>query len=529
MDRDFILKRHDELKALRLPEEKIWRRIAALLSPEDDQFSTTRDRADYSNIFDSAPLYAHDDFVSGLFSQATNPANRWFTLSHEDPDLAAWKPVKDWLYASTAIIDRTFRPGVSPFYAEVPSWFGDIGAFGNGGLVSEEEPGQARIMDRAIPLYQLFIDRDRFGELDTVHREFRLARRLALKQFGAVQGLDDKPGEITLIHAVFPNPAHNPKKIDSKSWLSVYVSPDVKALWRTGGYYEMPYHIPGWSRGVGGPWHRGPGHRALADMSTLQEMERVHLVAAQFAAEPPLLLHAESDLTAADIEPNALLYGSISEQGKELARVLNRSQNVQLSLQQSEARRKAIREAFYVSLMQVVNRPQMTATEILGYREENLRMMGPSLARIQHGGLSPLIARRFGILDRAGAFPPPPPELQGKPVSIEYVSPLALAQRAGEGRATMQTVNAAMQMAQARPDVLDNVNFDKAFEVVHGAFGAPPSVLRDPTLVQEDRQARAGAQQRQAELADAGAQVDIAAKAGHAAQAASLIAGRGPQ
>lgn len=523
MDRDFILKRHDELKALRQPEERAWRDIAALLSPEDNQFSGARDTGDYSDIYDSTPLYAHDDFVSGLFGQATNPANRWFQLGNDDPDLASWKPVKDWLYSVSLIIDRTFRPGVSPFYAEVPSWFADVGAFGNGALFTEEDTARGAILDRAIPLHQLYIDRDRYNEVDTVHREFRMPRRLAARQFGAIEGLDgDKPGEITLVHAVFANPKHNPAKADSKAFISAYVSPDIKALYRVSGYREMPYHVPGWARGAGRVWSRGPGHRARADMRTLNEMERTHLVAAQFAAEPPLLLHQDSDLTAADIEPNALLYGSISENGKELARVLNRSQNLQLSIQQSEQRRKAVRDAFYFSMMQVVNRPQMTATEVLGYKEENLRLMGPNLARIQHGGLSPLIGRRFAILDRAGALPPPPEELQGRPLTIEYVSPLALAQKAAEGRAVLMTYNAAAQMAQARPEVMDNLDLDAALTVMHGAYGAPPSMLRDPAKVEEDRANRAGQQQRQVQLEEAGAQVDIAAKASHAAQAATL-------
>lgn len=526
MDRETLLKRHEELKTLRQPEERTWQDIAEMLSPEDAQFPGPKDRGDYSQIYDSTPLYAHDDFVSGLFSQATNPANRWFTLTALDEELAKWKPVMDWRYSVSRIVDQTFQPAVSPFYTEVSAWFADIGAFGNGAMFSEEIEGEGRILDRAIPLHELYIDRTMLGDLDTVHREFRLPRRRAAERFPNMGIEADKTGDITIIHAVFPNPEHDRTRRTSKPFLSVYCSPDEKALWRVSGYYEMPYFVPAWARGAGRVWARGPGHRARADMRTLNEMERIQLVAANYAAEPMLALHQDSDLTAADIYPNALLYGAINENGKELARVLNRSQNLQLTAVQSDQRRKAVRDAFYFSIMQVVNRPQMTATEVLGFREESLRLMGPNLVRIQHGGLSPLIARRFSILNRMGALPPPPPELQRAPLTVAYTSPLAQALKAGDGRAVMQLFGATMQIAQAKPEVLDNFDADKAFAVLLEAYGPPPSVARDPAKVDEQRAARFEEQARQAQLNEMGQQVQIAATAGHAAQAASLPGAR---
>lgn len=523
MDRTTILARHEELKAIRLPEERAWQTIASLLMPEEAQFAGLKTEASYDQIFDSTPLYAHDDFVAGLFSQATNPANQWFSLSLPDQDLAAWKPAKDWLWATASVIAYSLTPAVSPFYSEAPAWFADTGAFGNGGMFSDELVGRGRIVDRAIPLRELYIDRDASGDLDTVHREFRLPQRRAAEAFGEMPGIAaTSPSEITLIHAVFPNPEHDPAKKQSKPFLSVYLSPDVPALFQLKGYWEMPYFMIGWARGVNRVWRRGPGHRARADMATLNKMEELHIVAANWAADPPWALHQDIDLTAADIYPGALLYGAMSEQGKELARTLSRGQNLQLSIQQSEQRRKAIRDAFYFSLMQVVNRPQMTATEILGYREETLRQMAPNLSLIQHSGLSPLIARRYAMLERMGALPPPPPDLAGRALTINYVSPLALAQKASQGRAVLQLFQAAAQMAQFRPEVMDNFDPDAAMQVLHDAYGPPPAVLRDPSKVDAERQGRVAAQQRQTDLADAAQQVQIAATASHAAQAATL-------
>jgi len=286
--------------------------------------------------------------------------------------------------------------------------------------------------------------------------------------------------------------------------------------------------VPQWTRRPGRAYPIGPGHLATPDASMLQEMERSHIVAAQYAAEPPLMVNDETTLTAADLSPNAFLFGTMNPDGKALLEHLSRGNDVRLSMAQSEQRRNSVREAFYFGLMQLVNRPQMTATEFLGFQEEKLRLMGPNLVRVQTYGLSPFIARRFQMLWRAGQIPPPPPEVRGQPLAIEYVSPLAKAMKAGQGRATLQWIGAVGQMAQFDPTALDNIDVDATAAALHDAFGPPPEVLRNPDQVQALRQARAGQQQQQQMLDQTGQAVAIAAEAAHASQAMTLAGQRKP-
>jgi hypothetical protein len=530
MDRMAVINRHSELKILRQPEEKIWRDIATMIRPEDRDFqgqkSSTRA---YDEIFDSTPLYALSDFVGGLFTQSTSPDTRWQNLVVGDEDVMKWYPAQEWSDQISQRLARSFSTAVSSFYGEVPAWYADIGAFGLGGFYSEEIPGGQQINDRAIPLRQSYIDVDTFGKLDTFHREFTLSARQMLQRFGNIANLDErKSGDLTVIHAVTRNPDFQPGKAGNagKPWVSVYCAPDVPDLHRVGGYFEMPYQVPMWNRRAGKTYPTGPGHIARADMYSLQEMERVHLIAGQFAAEPPLGVHVESDITKDDVQPGSLLYGAWSEQGKPMVGAINRSQSVQLSMAQSQQRREAIREAFYFSMMQIANRPQMTATEFLGFQEESLRRMGPNLVRLQIDGLSPLVSRRYAMLQRAGQLPPPPKELQGMPIAIEYVSPLAKMMKLSEGRSVLQWIGAVGQLGQLDPNVIDKIDADAAADVLHGAFGPPPSVLRSPDQVDGRRKARAQMQAQQAQLESAAQQVSILAEASHADQAQTLARGR---
>jgi hypothetical protein len=386
-------------------------------------------------------------------------------------------------------------------------------------------PGEQQIMDRAIPLGESYIDLDGYGRLGTFHRQFTLTPRQIVQRFGPVDKIDEtKTGDITIIHAVTKNPDYQPGRIGLKGKLysSVYCAPDVKDLHRVGGYYEMPYFVATWNERSGKVYPTGPGHIARADMRTLQEMERTHLVAGQFAAEPPLALNQDSEIVREDVTPGAMLYGAWGENGKPMYGVINRGQSLQLSMQQSQQRREAIREAFYFSLMQLASRPQMTASEFLGFKEENLRRLGPHLLKLQINGLTPLLARRYQMLQRAGQLPPPPPEIQGQKISVEYVSPLAKAQKLAEGRAVLQWIGAVGQLGQLDPQVMDNVDTDAAAIVLHDAFGPPLAVRRAEDQIDALRKARGkrGAQSEQ--LQNMAQQAQIYADVSHAEQAKTL-------
>jgi hypothetical protein len=143
--------------------------------------------------------------------------------------------------------------------------------------------------------------------------------------------------------------------------------------------------------------------------------------------------------------------------------------------------------------------PAMTATEVHVRVQLIRQLLGPIYGRLQAEYLKPMIERCFGLAYRAGVFGEAPQEMQGKTFTVKYVSPLARAQKLEEATAIDQYIAGAIGMAQAQPDVIDTIDFDKAQKIKGEALGVPASVMRPVDEVEAMRKARAEqAKQQQA-------------------------------
>ena len=85
-------------------------------------------------------------------------------------------------------------------------------------------------------------------------------------------------------------------------------------------------------------------------------------------------------------------------------------------------------------MLDQIDKGQMTAREVMERTQEKLQQLGPVVERLLSEFLNPIIERVYSVLDRAGVFPPVEDEelldqLNGQEVKIEYISPLAQAQK----------------------------------------------------------------------------------------------------
>lgn len=535
----------NKLKSERTQFERTWQEIADYIRPLRSEFTSARLPGERRNtrIFDATPLMAADNFAGGIYGMMTNPANRWFALKLQDDELSELDPVRDWLYDVETRVLHSFGPQISRFYSVLPSLYADLACFGTAVFFSEEMPGEGRINDNVRPLSECVIAESAYGEVDTVYRRFALTGRQAIEMFGdGLSGRTRRVAEkdpyclIHFLHCVYPNPAHKPDRLDaaSRPFLSAYVEEEAKHLVAEGGYFEMPYQVPRWSQAAGEAYGRGIGEQILPDVKMLNRMDETAIKAAQKIADPPLAAADEGVIKAARTWPGGITYGAIDQSGQQLLRPLFTGGNVGMTLEMMEQRRNAIREGFYFSLMQMIGSPNMTATEWMGRQEEKLRLLGPNLGRIQSEFLSPLIKRRFGILERAGQLPPAPQEIQGAAMVIEYVSPLARAQMAGEAQAVTRLYQGLGMLAQIDPSVLDNVDHDEAVQVLGRGWAIPAKVMRGADQVKTLRAEREQAQAMQQSLAMGAQGADVmkkvadSAKSGAEANQAVVKSGQVP-
>jgi hypothetical protein len=140
----------------------------------------------------------------------------------------------------------------------------------------------------------------------------------------------------------------------------------------------------------------------------------------------------------------------------------------------------------------------MTATEVLQRNEEKMRLLGPVLGRLQSELLQPLIERVYNILERQNIFRPAPEILAEQNVEIEYVSPLAKAQKSSDLNSVMRGIEIFGAMSQFAP-VLDYLDSDGLAKYVQNVLGLPAKIMKSDAEVQQVRQERQQAEQQAAE------------------------------
>ena len=183
-----------------------------------------------------------------------------------------------------------------------------------------------------------------------------------------------------------------------------------------------------------------------------------------------------------------------------------------------EQRRNAIREVFYVSQLMLQQGQQMTATEVIQRNEEKMRLLGPVLGRLQSELLKPMIDRCFAILLRNNQFAQAPEFLSGQDIEIEYVSPLAKAQKGTELTSITRAIEILGSLANVAP-VFDYINFDALVKHVADLVGVPQKVLKLQSQVNAEREQQAQLAEQQAQMqqmqqaAEAGGKIAPLAKA----------------
>jgi hypothetical protein len=269
---------------------------------------------------------------------------------------------------------------------------------------------------------------------------------------------------------------------------------------------------------------RSPAMNALPDTKMLNKMSETTIRAAQKQIDPPLMVPDDGFMLPVRTTPGALnFYRSGTRDRLEPLQI---GANNPLGLNMEEQRRNAIRQSFFVDQLLMSNGPAMTATEVLQRNEEKMRLLGPVLGRLQAELLQPLISRSFALLLRSGLLPPAPEELQGQDIDIEYVSPLAKAQKMTDLQSMLRGFEVLLQMQQVAP-VMDYLDDDKLVQYLVETTGIPARVIRSDTEVGDLRRQRAEAQAQQAQQQQEMMLAEQAQKAAPMAEAISTARERG--
>lgn len=513
-----LVKRKGKLKAQRGTWESHWQDLTNFVLPNDSDFNLKRSKGDKRTtlVYDSTAIHANEMLAAGLHGMLTNPASNWFSLRIKDnDDFSDNAEAKQWLEETTNVILSELSAPAVAFPSHIHEYYLSLCSIGTACMFIGEPSAREGISFRAIHIDEIFIAENADGIIDTVFRSFKMTVRQIVQKWGEkslsprIQKMYENQEfdkEVELLHCVYPRDDidKGKKAATMLPVASVYIDEKEKHVLAEGGFDEMPFMVSRWSKTVGEVFGRSPAMTALPDIKMLQEIMKTTIKAAQKVVDPPLLVPDDGVLGPVRTIPGGLNYYRASS-GARIEPLLTGG-NIGLSYEMMNDLRERIRTTFFLDQLQFQGAPRMTATEVVERTERTLRLLGPTLGRLQSEFLGPMIERIYGVLVRAGRLPEPPESIAEQELKIEYVSPLARAQRQTETQGIMRTLEFVGPIAGIDPQAAQIIKGADTVRHIAELNGVPPILLKSNDELMAEIQAQQEAQAAQQQMMQ-GAQV----------------------
>ena len=524
-----VIERYESLKAQRSTWEEHWQEVADFFLPRKSNITIkhTKGNKRHEQMYDGTATHALELLAASLNGMLTNTISPWFILKYRNEVTNADDQAVEWLESCGKIMQQVFQR--SNFQQEIFELYHELLAFGTSAMfISDDEQDDLRF--KTIHISEIFITENEKGYVDSLTRRFHLRNKNIQTMYPGTElprslkdMIDSKPYEETVIlHSVFKS--DTPMGYDNKQnmdYISCHVHPETGFLLRESGFKEFPYVVPRYLKSSSNEiYGRSPAMNALPDTKMLNTMSKTTIRAAQKQIDPPLMVPDDGFILPVRTVPGGLNFYRAGT--RERIEPLNIGANNPIGIQMEEQRRKAIRENFFVDQLMTVQGAQMTATEVMQRTEEKMRLLGPVLGRLQSELLQPLITRCFNLLDKKKKFLKRPETLADvELIEVEYVSPLAKAQKTQELSSIMRGIEIFGSMQNIAP-VFDYIDIDGLVDHIKDVLGLPAKIMRSKAEVQAIQQQKQQQQMEQQQLQQA---QQVAESAGKIAPALKAVQG----
>lgn len=526
---DEIRKRQGWLEQDRESWENDWKTVSKLVNPRREFMDWDVGKAGTrigKDIYDGTPLSALQIFSAGLQGKTASPSLSWFMYHMQERGLEKLIGVPEYL--DQAAEEVYYQLQISNFYHALAQYIQDIGSIGTSGMWIEEDLNENKLNFMSMHPKELYIQENRFGIVDTLHRRFKMTARNAYEEYGeslskvVKDASEDSPySEFEFLMAVYPNSDRDLGKSDSKNmkYISYHIEyKEGDSMLRTGGFRTFPAPIWRWFKNENETYGRSPAHYAIVDISKLNKEAKDMIHAKHLAVDPALMVPHGLKATFKKT-PGAINFYNKNE-GPDFVGPVHTGSNLDAGYEEVQDTRTIIERHFFVDFFLMLSRRdvEMTATEVLGREAEQATLLGPFLSIMNREAYNAIHDRVFDLLSEAGKLPPVPDvlrEFSKERITVEYTGPLAQAQKA-LFLSPRRGMDAIVPYMQIFPDMADKVNGDRFFDRMANAHGLPADIVRTDQEVAAIRQQRAQELKKQRELEEA---VQIAKAGKDASQA----------
>lgn len=457
----------------------------------------------------------------GMYSGLSSPNRPWFKF-RLGGKIEEGHAARVWLDECEDIVAEMLAG--SNFYSVARANYGELGKFGNAAGIMDED-FEKGVSCTALTAGEYSFSTNYQGEVDTLLRLCRMDTRQVVQKFvrqpdGAMDWghVTDQVKQawansnyamsFTVFHLIEPNEDWREGAVgrDGMQWGSVkwLAGQPGDRILEHRGYHEKPFWVPRWKVYGGSDYGVGPGHDALPDMRELQfqakrKGEVTDMVVKPATQGPPKVLK---------LKPGSHTAVANIDHGKVEVIYQAPYQAIGLVAEDVQRCRQAIDEATYADLFMAISEREgvqpLNDLESTLRNDEKMTQLGPVIERVNNDMLAVAVERAFGVAMRGDLLPPPPEEIEGREIDIEFVSVLAQAQKMMGMGQTERTLAFAGSVAQFQPDVIDNIDGDELVRDHWSRSGAPSAGLRSEKDIEDIRSQRA--QQQQAERMAAMAQ-----------------------
>ena len=488
----------------------MWQETADLVFPRENQITSTSEpgTSRTAEIYDTTARFDSKDMASDMSSAIIAAGREFFGLGVQDQDLMNVETVSHYLSFATEVLheDMLGSNFMLQFNESLRSLhvFGTCNLFTEWGFVrpkeEERQEGGLNYKDFDIAMYQILENAE--GRVDNMILSFILTARQSAQKFGvdnlgdllrkALEKPETQNEPFEFIHYVGPREDGNPRFADSRNmpFRSVFVDVKDKLIVEEGGFREFPFAVARWSKSSSEKYGRGIGTEILPVVRTIQQVWRDFVECGNRHNNPPREV-LDTFEGIVDMTPGATNF--VQEMGSIKAVEGGLLGNFPINEKVMEFLQGIIHKAFFRDIFaQLMNLTgdRRTTVEIRERIKEGLRRLASPMARMQAELLDPTITRSLLLEIRNGKLPPPPPELAGQELTIEYKGELALALRDQQAKGFLQFASVLSEVAAFYPGAIDILEFDDGLRDVARSQGVKTRHIATDESVAAKREAR---------------------------------------
>lgn len=476
-----------------LPRRSIWMTQSTGGQPTPNNM--TRGRQLNSLIKDPTATYAARVCSAGLMGGLASPSRPWFKITTASKNVEISSEGRKWM---DTIEERLYTVlAGSNFYNAFAQECEDEVVFGTApSIIYEDEKDIIRCYNPAVGEYYLATDAS--GRIDGFYRQFVMT----VNQIVGFFGVDNCPADVQkcwqekgnqleveriIAHSIEPNfdVEGCPSIPGNFTWREVYW------VWGSGssiplskrGLVDQAFTAARWSTQSNDAYGRSPGMDVLPDVMQLQLMTSRFNEAIEKQVRPPLLADMSMKNAPSSTLPGHITFAPDISNGRGMRPVYTVMPEVKAMSEVLAQLGQRIKIGLFNDLFLMLEQAptgKMTAYEVAQKLQEKLQVLGPVIENIITESLKPKLKRIYNIMHRKGMFPPLPESMKGVAIDMEFISMLALAQKATATGGLERLAALVGNLVAVYPNIKFIMDEEEYVREFSDLLANPEKILRGP-------------------------------------------------